>query len=272
MEQRTMICNLRVLKGLKMCVLPPAANEPVSILVANNGIYESFITLAVVLPMIEEGQTVIDVGAEIGYYTVLFAELVGKKGHVYAFEPERRNFELLKKNVKLNEFKNVTAFPKAVADAVGARELFLNPENRGNSSFFASPSIKEHVEVPTIRLDDLCNKLETPIDFVKIDVEGAELLVLRGMRSILNQKKAKILIEVVPRKHASWTKSWELFEKLRTKGFEICRIDVAKEELTPLDKQELKEFIADLWSRGTFSNFLLTKGIVISKEKVIVKL
>ena len=66
--------------------------------------------------LIKEGDTVVDLGANIGYYTLILAQLVGKSGHVYAFEPEPSNFEILSKNVKENKHDNVTLVQKAISD------------------------------------------------------------------------------------------------------------------------------------------------------------
>ena len=122
---------------------------------------------------VKELDIVVDVGANIGYYTLLLAQL---KAQVYSFEPEPHNFELLKKNVELNHFSNVTFYNKAVSNINGKAKLVLADYGTGQhklgDSKFGTKTID--IEVTTLNLDK--------IDFAKIDVEGAELLALKGMK------------------------------------------------------------------------------------------
>jgi len=131
---------------------------------------------------IKELDTVVDVGANIGYYTLLMAKL---KAIVHSFEPEPNNFALLKKNVELNHLTNVILYNKAVSNTNGKAKLILADHGTGQhklgNSKFGSKIID--VEVTNIKLEH--------IDFAKIDVEGAELLVLKGMKTLPN----KMIIE-----------------------------------------------------------------------------
>lgn len=81
---------------------------------------------------IKENDIVLDIGANIGYYTLLFARQVGTKGKVYAFEPEPNNFSLLAKNVLINKYENVIYIDKAVSDINGSQKLFLSEYNIGS--------------------------------------------------------------------------------------------------------------------------------------------
>jgi len=81
---------------------------------------------------IRPGDVVLDIGANIGYYTLIFARLVGERGRVYAFEPDPTNFRLLKKNVRANGYQNVIFVKKAVADSSGSMPLYLCPDNKGD--------------------------------------------------------------------------------------------------------------------------------------------
>ena len=109
---------------------------------------------------IKKGDVVIDIGAHIGYYTVLFAKLVGPKGKVFAFEASPTNFEILKKNVNVNGYQNVTLNNKAVSDKDGKLTLYstgrtstenflFKPEN-----FVGSSKIKDTIEIDSITLDE----------------------------------------------------------------------------------------------------------------------
>jgi FkbM family methyltransferase len=118
----------------------------------------------------------------MGYYTLLLAKL---NAIVYSFEPEPANFALLKRNVELNNFTNVTLYNKAASDTNGKAKLVLADYGTGQhtleSSKFGTRTID--VETTTIDLQDIA--------FAKIDVEGAELLVLKGMKAL----PKKMLIE-----------------------------------------------------------------------------
>lgn len=136
----------------------------------------------VVKQHVKKHDVVVDVGANMGYYTLLLAKL---NAIVYSFEPEPANFALLKRNVELNNFTNVTLYNKAASDTNGKAKLVLADYGTGQhtleSSKFGTRTID--VETTTIDLQDIA--------FAKIDVEGAELLVLKGMKAL----PKKMLIE-----------------------------------------------------------------------------
>ena len=130
----------------------------------------------------------LDIGANVGYYTLLAARLVGPSGMVYAFEPERSNFQLLVENITLNRYRNVVPVEKAVSNTCGRTELFLDPENFGAHSL--SPQCcdtrSKPVTVETVTLDNFLRRThDMHVDVIKIDVQGAEGLALEGARQML---------------------------------------------------------------------------------------
>lgn len=142
------------------------------------------------------GYTFVDVGANHGYFSVLAARLVGPTGHVFAFEPNPAVFEQLAEHVECNGLTNVTAERKALAEREGTLELFVSAcaANSGLSSItpgsqaFASGSLgrDRHVQVHATTFDRWRRARGVKrIDLLKIDVEGAEMLVLRGMAETL---------------------------------------------------------------------------------------
>jgi len=147
--------------------------------------------------LIKKGMTVVDVGAFIGYYTLLAAKRVGSEGKVFAFEPYPPSFSLLLKNIQVNKWRNIQASQLAVSDSEGERKLNI-PYGPSNSSFGALPNIKDSITIKTVSLDSFLQV--TDVDVIKIDVEGAELEVLRGMKKILAEGRPKIICEVHPRK------------------------------------------------------------------------
>ncbi|MEK6829347.1 MAG: FkbM family methyltransferase, partial [Nanoarchaeota archaeon] len=144
---------------------------------------------------------VLDVGAHIGYYTLLMSDLVGCNGKVFAFEPEPSNFNLLQKNVEINTCKNIVIEKKAVSDYNKKSYLYLSKDNSGMHRLNNSVYCKQCIAVDVISLDDyFCSSpLIDKIRFVKIDVEGSELDVLSGMKLILEKNhNIAILLEFIP--------------------------------------------------------------------------
>ena len=132
---------------------------------------------------LKKGNILFDIGAHVGFYTLLSAELVGKEGKVFSFEPLMANYEYLKKHVEMNNYKNITPFNVAVSDKDGFA-LFTKGENTSTGHLVSDGETK----VRTIVIDDWINnkKLLVP-DVLKIDVEGAELTVLKGAINLLNK-------------------------------------------------------------------------------------
>lgn len=125
--------------------------------------------------VVQPGMTVVDAGAHIGYYTRLFSKLVGPKGHVIALEPHPENFKLLKLNTKRCE--NVTVLEAAAADFNGEAPLHWSAGSSNHSLVQGYASVSMVSTVTVRRLDGI---VTGDIDFLKADVEGAEVAVLRG--------------------------------------------------------------------------------------------
>lgn len=130
------------------------------------GVTEPHVT-ALFCSLIKEGMTVIDVGAFVGYYTLLAAKRVGDNGKVFAFEPAPSPFKLLLKNIEINGWGNIKPFQLAVSDKSEKRKF--NIKALSGSSFAITKNIVDTITVNTISLDSF---LQTDPDMVKIDVEG----------------------------------------------------------------------------------------------------
>jgi len=153
-----------------------------------NGTYEPEQTRLAV-ELVRPGATVFDVGAHIGYYTLLFSRLVGPEGRVVAFEPSPRNLPVLRWHVARNGCANVQVEAVAVSDETGAAR-FAAGTGSGTGRLAESGT----VEVRTIRLDDYVDAGGPMPDVLKIDVEGAELAVLRGAVGVLRDARPAILL------------------------------------------------------------------------------
>lgn len=145
---------------------------------------------------IKKGDVVLDIGANIGYYSVLASKLVGKKGKVYAFEPDPRNLKLLYKNLEVNGCQNVVVVEAALGSKKGKLFLTQDISNPGESSLAKGKKGKK-ILVDVIRLDDFVRQKRIKnVDLIKIDVEGAELEVLRGgLATLKKARDLKIFIE-----------------------------------------------------------------------------
>lgn len=151
---------------------------------------------------IQLGQTVFDLGANVGYYTLMFARRVGNSGIVHCFEPDRKNFRQLVDNIYLNQLSNVVANQVAVSNANGYMTLYSNSDENGGMKSIVQQF--EHVydreKVETICLDDYVkqNAIDK-VDFIKVDIEGAEMLAFQGAEHLLSSSKAPdIMLEINP--------------------------------------------------------------------------
>lgn len=143
-----------------------------------------------VAKMVKPGAVFLDVGAHVGFYTLLASMLVEKTGRVIAFEPFPRNITYLEKHLRLNGVQNVTLFKAAVSDHPGTTTF-----QEGPSSAMGQISDEGNLVVELVSLDDLYLKGIIPLpDFLKIDVEGAELSVLNGARRILAEASPTIFL------------------------------------------------------------------------------
>jgi FkbM family methyltransferase len=171
---------------------------------------------------IQPGAVVLDVGAHLGYYTRIFSKLAKKSGSVLAFEPCPENYPLLRHNLSATRFQNVKIIDKAVSAQNGTATLFISSGHSMHSLNAAFTDNQGRVEVETIALDTFltANKIDK-VDFIKIDVEGAEPLVLKGMQQIVsNSPNLKMLIEYNPiALQAGGHEPLELLSTLSEMGF-----------------------------------------------------
>jgi len=141
---------------------------------------------------IKKGDIFFDIGANVGFYSLIAAELTGVSGMVFAFEPLPENFYYLKKHIALNAYKNIFPFEVAIADNAG-----LSAFGRTGSRSEGCITENGELKVETIKLDDWFNDGRLPLpDILKIDVEGAEDMVLKGAVNILRQRHPLIFLSM----------------------------------------------------------------------------
>lgn len=148
---------------------------------------------------LKEGDVFYDIGANVGFFSVIAAKLVGNTGKVYAFEPGKENAATVRHNVELNNFKWVEVIEKAVSHTSGTGQLLLAEYSGGHALATADvpPDLTGEVTVDLVSIDELIEQQQImPPNFVKVDVEGAELDVLQGMRETIETHKPTIIYEV----------------------------------------------------------------------------
>jgi len=189
---------------------------------------------------LKKGDVVIDLGANIGYHTLKFSRIVGDTGKVYAFEPDPNNFKLLEKNIKENNCKNVIAYQKAVCEKKGQVKLNIWKGNFGGNSIYNDKNIQEkkQVIVESIVLDDYF--VNEKVDFMKIDIEGAEFSALKGAKNILKNKNLKMIIEFnFPWLFRIKEDPKKLLGLLEENCFKLNNINEETREISQISKEEL---------------------------------
>jgi FkbM family methyltransferase len=189
---------------------------------------------------LSDGDTFIDIGANMGCFTLVGSELVGSRGRVIAFEPIENVAVLLEQNVRMNGQENVTIVKKAVYEENTVLPFYLaRKENLGMSSMFRhdteSGSI---VNVDALTLDSyLKSDNITKLKLIKIDIEGAELPALRGMERTIDQFKPILLVEISPAViHSSGERS-RVFQYLEKKNYDRFVVQADGELFRPGDDQ-----------------------------------
>ena len=156
------------------------------------------------LKIIKTGQTILDVGAWDGTFTLLFSKLVGSKGTVYSFEPDKKAFDNLRSNIIKNKLDNVFIEKKGLSNSVGLSSFYLIKgggvcqstmilHKEGYRTKFLNNIKKETIQITTI--DKFCEEKNIQPNGIKIDVEGVERLVIEGGIETLKKNKVWVLME-----------------------------------------------------------------------------
>ena len=209
---------------------------------------------------LSRGQTVLDIGANLGFYSMLAASLVGGGGRVFSFEPFSRNAELIKSSAKENKFDNVTVVNAAVSDRNGTASLYLSPFYSSEHSMFdyhystGARSTENTAEVRTTTIDSyLKNEVgDLRVDFVKMDIEGSEGRAISGMEETISEnKRISLLTEFWPNAIAnSGVEPRSYLERLVGLGFELSHIDGLEQRVYPVTINEIFEIMEKRVSRG----------------------
>jgi len=149
--------------------------------------------------LIRPGMHILDIGANVGFHSLEFARWTGPSGKIDAFEPAPENYAVLKRNIETSGLRNITAYELAISNTVGQTLMYLSPAHRGDHRIVESGDRRASIRVNTATVDCLYGDTNQRVDFVKIDAQGAEYLVLAGMREVVrNNPDITVMIEFCP--------------------------------------------------------------------------
>lgn len=193
--------------------------------------------------LLQEGMTVVDIGAQVGYYTVLSARIVGPSGKVFAFEPEPEHFRLLCKSLSANGLMNVLPQQKALLDQKGAHPFFLAAESLGRHGIYRQDDSVEQIEVETTTLDEFMSDRQAKAQVIKLDAEGAEPLILKGMNRVITESnRLALFTEFFPPNLEAGGHSPEAYlDDLVRHGFTLHFLDEDQKSLRKVDVGQMLE-------------------------------
>ena len=208
------------------------------------------------------GMAVVDVGAHVGYFTLIAAKLVGPTGQVFSFEPDPINSGLLMRNIALNGYTNIEVITSALSSRSGSSTLYRTSLDSGRHSLYRHDiPVIETIEVETTTLDQFLEARNWPtIGLVKMDVEGSEPEVLAGMVRLLEKSEdIKLILEFnTPLLRNAGTEPAELLENLMQRGFRVSYIDEIKGAI-PLAEDDNVSMLGRLMDGHESANLLFSR-------------
>jgi FkbM family methyltransferase len=193
------------------------------------------------------GDVYIDIGANIGLFTLIAAHRVGKEGHVHAFEPTITSYQRLMANIQLNRFSNVSAHQCALSDKPGQVEMSVSLDGFDGRNSIVTPTGGEEFAtelVKTTTLDQFVQEqnLAGKINMIKIDVEGWEMHVLMGAKKCLSAADAPMLqVEFAEDAcESAGSSCMELYQSLTQLGYQLFTFDAQASDLIPVRMEQVK--------------------------------
>ena len=204
--------------------------------------WEPFET-SILVASLQEGHCFLDIGANIGYFTLVAASLVGDEGLVYSVEPEPSNFHLMTKSLYLNKLSDrVIAKRLALSNRDGREKLFLSPNNLGDHQLYPDTTVRESISVILRHGSRLLSTDIKRLDFIKIDTQGSEYQILEGLKPLLSKWSSlpRMLIELTPFSlRMAGNSGTELVNLLEALGARLWIVDHVQHELLPTTPKSL---------------------------------
>ena len=217
--------------------------------IREEGIWEPFET-SLVLASLSPGAVFVDVGANIGYFTVLAADRVGDSGGVFAFEPDPENFSLLQANLNLNGVqRQVEAVRAALSDEEGEGGLYLSEDNLGDHQIYSAGEVRERIPVPLVKGGEYLQDRVERLDLLKVDTQGSEYRVMSGLMPLLRglPLPPRILIELTPLSlQQAGSSGRALIELLATLSQPFWIVDHIEHRLVASSEAELARWCDDV--------------------------
>lgn len=225
--------------------------------IIQEGEFEPMSTAAI-KRLVKPGFTVLDVGANIGYYTVLTSKLVGDAGRVIAFEPTKHFLEVLNRNIAVNNLKNIEVLPLGLSNKACEMVIDIGPSSATLHSPIGFDEVLSTEKIQLSTLVDFVRESKLArIDFIKIDIDGHEPILFDGAWPVLDAMSPTILCEV---SHLHYLQAgctaWDFYAKVKEHGYLIY-------DETTLEEIKTKESF--LRSCG---NFNVSSNIILSKSEI----
>lgn len=237
--------------------------ELVSDKMVEEGVWEPVET-ELVQHILQPGDFFVDVGANIGYYTLLASQLLGESGLVLSLEPEPGNFQLLQKNVEQLKAVNFQLENLAAHSEVNSIDLYCSNDNFGDHhTYFREDDSEEAISISAVRLDDLIIALARKPKLIKIDCQGAEQAIVEGMSKLWDNRQLRptsIIVEFWPEMLASaGTNVNQFADRLWDLGYDVWDIGRWRDKPKPISRQALQVEIDQHLNRERkiFTNLLL---------------
>ena len=206
--------------------------------IINTKNYEPHVTDAIA-KLLKPGDTFLDIGANIGYYSLLAASIVQSSGKVIAFEPNQKNQQLMYSSIVENNFSNITLYPFAVSNSQKILRLMTSGSNGWLVNL--SKDSAEYQLVQSVVIDEIL-ETEKQIDFIKIDIEGHEPIALQGMVRTIHEHRPIIFTEFHP-----YAVGEEFLKQLTSYGYRLSIIEM--EEVGKITDSPNTSFIMEFWEK-----------------------
>ena len=189
---------------------------------------------------VKEGMTILDIGSHIGLMAVVFGKKVGNTGKVYAFEPTPSTSRILQETVRINHGNNISVEPYALADQKGKLSFYISNHLADNSNSLVNNHRTDRqeskVEVDVNTVDDFVKERNiAKVDFIKVDVEGAEFKLLKGAQQTIRRDQPLIILAIHPDSIKNFGDSTaEIWDLLKNLGYRILlgSAEINKNEFT----------------------------------------